>query len=172
MAQAQITCIVKSDPVGGHEHITHVGNSSTWMWTVEQVIESIDNKTNTFFVEDPRTGLRAWVGVVRPTGRRAHIRTYADGVWTDNLLSLSANPRVRRIWGIAPPSFIRKHHQVMADNLTNRGPQDRSRINVNQAHEVRYWTQELRCTEAQLRQAVKQVGVLAADVRAHLRTVK
>lgn len=96
MANAQITCIVKSDPVGGHEHITHVGNPAgnptSWMWTVEQVIESIDNKTNTFYVEDPRTRLKAYVGVVRPAGRRPHIRTYADSVWTDNLLSLNACP--------------------------------------------------------------------------------
>lgn len=95
MANAQIACIVKSDPTGGHEHITQVGNpfgSPPWMWTVEQVIESIDSKTNTFFVQDPRTGLKAYVGVVRPAGRRPYIRTYADGVWTDNLLSLNACP--------------------------------------------------------------------------------
>jgi len=27
----------------------------------------------------------------------------------------------------------------MADDLTNRGARDRSRINVNEEHEVRYW---------------------------------
>ncbi|MDH1180866.1 DUF3606 domain-containing protein, partial [Achromobacter mucicolens] len=46
----------------------------------------------------------------------------------------------------------------MSDDLSKRGPQDRSRINVNEAHELRYWTQALGVTEAQLRDAVKAVG--------------
>jgi hypothetical protein len=29
---------------------------------------------------------------------------------------------------------------LMADNLEDRGPQDRSRINLEQEHEVHYWT--------------------------------
>lgn len=60
----------------------------------------------------------------------------------------------------------------MADDLKNRGPQDRSRVNINEPYEVRYWTQELRCTEAQLRQAVAKVGVSVEHVRNHLRQVK
>lgn len=31
----------------------------------------------------------------------------------------------------------------MADDLDATGTQDRSRININEAHEVRYWTQHL-----------------------------
>ncbi len=56
----------------------------------------------------------------------------------------------------------------MSDDLSKRGPQDRSRINVNEAHELRYWTQALGVTEAQLREAVKAVGPSAAAVREHL----
>jgi hypothetical protein len=56
----------------------------------------------------------------------------------------------------------------MVDNLQNRGPADRSRINVNESWEVRWWTQELGVTEDQLRDAVRQVGVSAAAVRRHL----
>ncbi|MGN6589678.1 MAG: DUF3606 domain-containing protein [Sphingomicrobium sp.] len=56
----------------------------------------------------------------------------------------------------------------MVDNLQNRGPADRSRINVNEPWEVRWWTQELRVTETQLREAVRQVGVSAAAVRQRL----
>lgn len=56
----------------------------------------------------------------------------------------------------------------MTDNLSNRGPQDRGRINVNEAHEVRYWTQQLNISEAQLREAVKTVGVSADSVKKHL----
>lgn len=53
----------------------------------------------------------------------------------------------------------------MADDLTKRGKADRDRINVNEAHEVRYWTKALGVSEAQLREAVDQAGVMAADVR-------
>jgi len=56
----------------------------------------------------------------------------------------------------------------MSDDLKNRGPQDRARINVNEAHEVRYWTKELSVSEAQLREAVKAVGVSVEAVRRHL----
>ncbi len=93
MAYARITCITKSHPQGGHEHITHVGNpQGNWNWTVEAVIQSIDAGTNTFYVQDDSTGKRADVGVVRPQGRKPYLRTYADGVWTDNLLSLTICP--------------------------------------------------------------------------------
>lgn len=93
MADVQVTCINKSTPNGGHEHITHLGNpSAKWKWTREAVIESIDAKTNTFYVLDPKNGKRADVGVVRPEGRAAYVRTYADGDWNDNLLSLSTCP--------------------------------------------------------------------------------
>jgi hypothetical protein len=56
----------------------------------------------------------------------------------------------------------------MADDLTKRGPQDRSKINVNESWEVAYWTGELGVTEAQLRAAVSAVGTSAAAVRRHL----
>ncbi|MNQ00301.1 hypothetical protein D3C85_129480 [compost metagenome] len=56
----------------------------------------------------------------------------------------------------------------MSDDLNNRGPQDRSRINVNEPHELRYWTKELGVTEDQLRDAVNAVGVSATAVRAAL----
>jgi hypothetical protein len=58
---------------------------------------------------------------------------------------------------------------IMSDNLQNRGPADRSRVNVNESWEVRYWCKEFNCTETQLRAAVKAVGVSAAAVRTHLR---
>jgi hypothetical protein len=53
----------------------------------------------------------------------------------------------------------------MADDTTNRGSQDRKRINVNEPHELRYWTQALGVTEAELRESVKRVGVMAEDVK-------
>jgi hypothetical protein len=39
---------------------------------------------------------------------------------------------------------------------------------VNEPHELRYWTQALGVTEAQLREAVKAVGPSATAVREHL----
>lgn len=57
----------------------------------------------------------------------------------------------------------------MPDDLKNRGPQDRSRVNINEPYEVRHWTREFGCTEAQLRHAVAQVGVSVERVRSYLR---
>lgn len=56
----------------------------------------------------------------------------------------------------------------MADNLNDRGPQDRTRINVNQPHELRYWSQKLGVTEEELRNAVQQAGPMADKVERHL----
>jgi len=56
----------------------------------------------------------------------------------------------------------------MSDNLNNRGPQDRSRINLHEKWEVEYWTKELGINEEELAQAVKQAGSSAAAVRRHL----
>jgi hypothetical protein len=53
----------------------------------------------------------------------------------------------------------------MADDLTNRGGVDRSRISMNQDHEVRYWTQALGVTRDQLAEAVREVGNSADRVR-------
>ena len=92
MPDVQVTCITKPHPQSPHEHITHLGGAN-WKWTREQVIASIDAKTNTFYVLDPRTGKRANVGVVRPTdGRAPFVQTYADGDWNNNLLSLGQCP--------------------------------------------------------------------------------
>lgn len=56
----------------------------------------------------------------------------------------------------------------MSDDLKNRGPTDRARVNVHEAWEVRWWCNEFGCTETQLKDAVKAVGPMAANVRAHL----
>lgn len=90
MADVKVTCITKPNPQSTHEHITHLDNPAVgWKWTREQVIESIEAKTNTFFVTDPYNGKRSDVGVIYPTGRAPYVRTHADGDWNDNLLSLN-----------------------------------------------------------------------------------
>lgn len=58
----------------------------------------------------------------------------------------------------------------MADDLSYRGPRDRARINVNEDWEVKWWTKELKCTEAQLRAAVRAVGVMVVDVKKYVST--
>jgi len=56
----------------------------------------------------------------------------------------------------------------MADDLSNRGAQDRARINLNELHELRYWTGALNVSEERLREAVAAVGVSADKVREYL----
>ena len=56
----------------------------------------------------------------------------------------------------------------MPDDLTQRGPQDRSRINIHESWEVRYWCRHLGCTEQQLRSAVAAVGVSVTAVQRYL----
>ena len=57
----------------------------------------------------------------------------------------------------------------MADDRGIRGPVDRLRINVNEDHELEYWTKELGVTPERLRQLVHAFGVMAADIRQVLR---
>lgn len=84
MADVQVTCINKQPRDNTHEGITHLSGSG-WRWTRQQVIESIEAKTNTFYTKV--AGNRGNIGVVNgPNGK--YLRTYADGKWNDNLLSL------------------------------------------------------------------------------------
>lgn len=52
----------------------------------------------------------------------------------------------------------------MPDDLTNRGAQDRSRINLNEPHEVKYWTQKWSVTQEELQRAVARAGTSAVAV--------
>lgn len=93
MADCEVRCITKLNPGSLHEHITHIGNPNVpWKWPREDVVKSIDLGTNTFYVLDPRSGKRADVGVVREAGKSPYLRTFADGIWNDNLLSLPQCP--------------------------------------------------------------------------------
>jgi len=56
----------------------------------------------------------------------------------------------------------------MADDTTNRGTQDRSRISLSQEHEVQYWTKALGVSKDELERAVQAVGSSADKVRQHL----
>lgn len=92
MADVKIKCITLSGTDKVHEHITHVGSDQFTpqgtRWTVDEVIRSIENNTHTFHVADSN-GKKAYVGVVDPgNGKKKYIRTYADGYYNNNLLSL------------------------------------------------------------------------------------
>lgn len=84
MADVQVTCINKLPRNDPHEGITYLGGSG-WKWPRADVIQSIRNKTNTFFTRV--NGKRADVGIVEGQNG-AYLRTYADGQWNDNLLAL------------------------------------------------------------------------------------
>jgi hypothetical protein len=56
----------------------------------------------------------------------------------------------------------------MADNKLNRGEPDRSKINMNEDYEVRYWTKHLGISREDLKRAVDKVGDSAAAVRKEL----
>lgn len=86
MADVRLTCIRKPNPQSSHEYITHVGSNGQ-VWTREQVIAWIDRKEHSFYTLDA-FGNRANVGVVREAGKHPYLRTYADGRWNNNLLSL------------------------------------------------------------------------------------
>jgi hypothetical protein len=52
----------------------------------------------------------------------------------------------------------------MADHLTFRGPQDRTRINLSEDYEVHYWCKKLGVTPDVLRAAVEKVRNSVAAV--------
>lgn len=84
MSDAQVTCINKQPRNNTHEGITHLGGTN-WKWTRQEVINSINAKTNTFYTMS--NGQRADIGVVEGANG-PYVRTYANGEWTDNLLAL------------------------------------------------------------------------------------
>lgn len=57
----------------------------------------------------------------------------------------------------------------MTDNPLYKDGRDDTRINLHQAHEIRYWTNKWTITETTLRTAVAAAGVLVKDVEAWLR---
>jgi hypothetical protein len=56
----------------------------------------------------------------------------------------------------------------MADDRNIRGAADRSRINMQEDYEVRYWTEKWSVTREQLAAAIRAVGVMVKDVAAKL----
>ncbi len=56
----------------------------------------------------------------------------------------------------------------MSDDKTKRGGPDRSKINMNEDYEVKYWARELGVTREELQKVIDKVGHSAAAVRKEL----
>jgi predicted RNA-binding protein YlqC (UPF0109 family) len=54
------------------------------------------------------------------------------------------------------------------DNRTRRDTPDRSKINMHDGWEVKYWTRELAVSKEELQRVVDKVGNSAATVRKEL----
>ena len=57
----------------------------------------------------------------------------------------------------------------MSADLSNRGPKDRARVNVNEAWELSFWCKKFNCTEIQLCATAKAFGPMVTDLQKHLR---
>lgn len=89
MKEFEVNCINKLDRQSAHEHITHIGNTSAnWRLTRESAIRRIDGGEERFYTVDKSSGRRAYIGVVRESGKHPYLRTYADEKWNNNLLAL------------------------------------------------------------------------------------
>ncbi len=60
------------------------------------------------------------------------------------------------------------HEEDVMNHLTKRVQPDRSKINMHEAFEVKYWTHALGISKEQLQKAVDTVGNSAAAVRKEL----
>ncbi|MEO7975564.1 DUF3606 domain-containing protein [Flavobacterium sp.] len=59
----------------------------------------------------------------------------------------------------------------MSDDLSKKGFQDRSRININEDQEVAYWTEKLGVTKEELQSAIDVAGSnLVTDVEKQIKS--
>lgn len=90
----RITCVSKpgGNNLDPHEAISTLGwineeTHATGISTRLEIYDFIKNKGGQAYVTDLQ-GRRAYVGALENAFGTKYVRTYADGVWTDNLLSL------------------------------------------------------------------------------------
>src|SRR5438105_10645434 len=88
MSDVQVTCVNKIPRDNPHEGITYLGGTQ-WRWTRQQVVDSIEDGSNTFFTVVG--GKRANIGVVNGAHGK-YVQTYAAGQWNNDLLALAACP--------------------------------------------------------------------------------
>jgi hypothetical protein len=65
--------------------------------------------------------------------------------------------------------FAHQWETSMPDDKTKSAGQDRERINVNQAYELRDWAKSMNTTPEKLKEAIQAVGDRADKVREFLR---
>lgn len=85
MADLQVTCVTKPHRDSPHEAITKLGGSG-WSFSRESVVSFIKNKIHTFHTYGG--GKKAYLDVRTSASGTEYVQTKADGVWTNNLLSL------------------------------------------------------------------------------------
>ena len=61
---------------------------------------------------------------------------------------------------------------AMSDDKTQKGGQDRTRINTNEDYELRYWSEKFNVSEEDLKEAVDEAGTYVEDVQEYFRKRK
>ncbi|NVZ71739.1 DUF3892 domain-containing protein [Pseudomonas costantinii] len=89
MVDVQVTRITQPSVNSSHEHIAHLASTvNQWHSTREQLIASVDNSLNAFYVTDPVNKVLANVVIVRESGRAPYLHSGTEGQWHNKLLSL------------------------------------------------------------------------------------
>lgn len=63
---------------------------------------------------------------------------------------------------------LHKAEDRMADDLTKKGPQDRSKINIHEPWELDYWSKTLGVSKEKLKQLVQQYGTSVSTIRSKI----
>ena len=89
ISEFEVNCITKPHPENRHEHITHIGNTNNgWQLSRDVAIFRLEAKTEAYYTVERATARKIYIYVVREGGLKLpYLRTYADGVWSDNLLA-------------------------------------------------------------------------------------
>lgn len=80
----------------------------------------------------------------------------------------TARRRSTICWFSTMNGFYGRWNRNMSDNLTKRDQRDRSKINMHEDFEVKYWTKQLGVSKDELQKDVDKVGNSAATVRKEL----
>lgn len=91
--RVRIRCINKTDRMNPHERIKNVGGQNAdggrWKQSVDQTVREIESREWEFFVAE---GGRTVDVIVATHNGNKYIKTTADGIQPDNLLSLPECP--------------------------------------------------------------------------------
>ena len=93
MADLEVQCINKTNRYDAHDRIKNIGgvnNGTRWKFTQQDAIAGIESRQWSFHVS--RDGRRVRVIVAVSQYGNKYLKTEADGVQPDNLLSLPECP--------------------------------------------------------------------------------